>query len=100
MPLTTKKLRDAKWTERIRVPTMNGEFITHASDQIDGLTVSHDKRRGKRTRIIYTVRYDGRQFDSPSEAVRHFNQCEKVGQRRRNAPGYKPTSKMEKTKSC
>lgn len=76
MPITLKQLRAAEWK---KVYAYQGEamaFDTFATDAIPHLTVTHTRRKlGGPVSIAYAAR--GRRTDSPSQAVRYWNEEER-----------------------
>lgn len=62
MPITIKQLRSASWVKVFEYAGPPG-FVTFSSD-IPRLTITHEARPGRRT-------------DSPSQAVRYWNEIER-----------------------
>lgn len=84
MPITLKQLRLASFREvyRYGAPGDPTSFVVFSSD-IYRLTITHDFRRGKSTRISYSAR--GRYTESPSQAVKFWNQEELRKKKNENA---------------
>lgn len=83
MPITLKQLRSASFREVYRYGDASSpaSFVIFSSD-IYRLTITHDFRRGKPPKISYMAR--GRYTDSPSQAVRYWNQ-EEIREKSENA---------------
>jgi hypothetical protein len=75
VPITLRQLRSVTWNRVYQYDGGNGIGFTTFACDIERLTVTHDFRRGKRTRITYMAR--GQITESPSQAVRLWNQEER-----------------------
>ena len=69
MPITRKALAALDWS----VAFQEGDFRVLLARKLDEFAIIHDKPspNSRRVRIRYSAY--GRKFDSPSEAVKHYN---------------------------
>ncbi len=89
MPLTLKQLRDAEWIEVYRYDGVAMEFSTYAARGVPHLTVTHTRRKGnKKNPVSISYMSRGRMTDSPSQAVRYWNESECKEKQRENAANH------------
>lgn len=70
MPLSMAQFRAMTWVLAFKDETVG--ISVYRAEGLNGITITHDEdQAGGKMRIRY--RTFGRWFDSPSEAVRHFN---------------------------
>jgi len=77
MPLSKSQLAKADWKVVFSYEYEGKGFKVFSADGINGLTISHQWTRGSKVKISY--RTCDRDFDSPSEACRFFNEQERGG---------------------
>lgn len=73
--ITMRILRQQHWSEVYGYQGVDNQFKVFATDQLQGLTIVHDFKKGRRTKISYRVA--GRTTDSPSVAVKWWNEAER-----------------------
>lgn len=86
MPITARQLRTQKWNKIYVYPGFSGgtSFEVYSCN-IKGITVTHERRGKGKVKISYRV--GKRTTDSPTQAVRWWNENERKANGQKAPPG-------------
>lgn len=81
MTITIKQFRAMTWKKVYEYAGKVNHFETYSCEALPGVTITHDFKKGKPTRITYAV--GKRRTESPSQLVKWINAIERQEEIRR-----------------
>jgi hypothetical protein len=78
--LSLRQFRALTWALAFEDRTTAVHIKVFKAEGHDDVAIIHEIEAGKRTRVRYN--FAGRKFDSPSQAVNHWNETRGAGRRR------------------